>query len=469
MLGLGVMWAWNALTCCLDFFTYRFHSEEVRYSYPWLFCLPWAICQTVVFCYIFQVSYTLRVVVSFTLNAMCLVGIGVVCHALEGKDGAVLTGCIVVLLGANTSVLSASVLGLASILPQAYVKAANVGMGISGFVPPAIKLILLNFYPGRQIHCLLIFLAISAVIALLCIFAVLYIEHNEFASFYFSVSSSPGSPKGDYREKLIPEELATRLAEVNNVLASPKDYSIQKIIRRTNRSLKKAPKPHKESLYLAFNDDEDGKERGYRPVLLKSERESVQAIGTWGVLREIWLHWSLLFLCSYQTYVQIPGLVFLYHYRSVTRAWGEMMAVGIFRLSIFLGALSAYYSIGNFKVHSFFLVCRLAVLWVTRIAVQTCPDVTICHGEDCFPHDTVFSEDWFRVCLLLVMGGLQGYIASCLMALARNKVDSVSGEDKDLEMTGYLMSIALTLGQTAGFIHCHMAYYEYVPTFYCGT
>lgn len=144
-----------------------------------------------------------------------------------------------------------------------------------------------------------------------------------------------------------------------------------------------------------------------------------------------------------------------------------MIAVGVFRLAIFLGALSSYYSIGNSKIHIFFLVIRLTLLWVTRIAVQTCPYVTICQGDSCFPHDTVFSQDWFRLLLLVTMGGLQGYMAASLMALARNRVDQEEAQEKDLERTGYLMSMALTLGQTAGFVHCHLVYFEYIPTLYC--
>lgn len=144
-----------------------------------------------------------------------------------------------------------------------------------------------------------------------------------------------------------------------------------------------------------------------------------------------------------------------------------MIAVGVFRLAICLGALSAYYSIGTAQIHIFFLVIRLIILWITRLAVQTCPYVTICHGDSCFPHDTIFSQDWFRMLLLVAMGGFQGYMTASLMSLARNKVDAEECEEKDLEVTGYVMSMALTLGQTAGFLHCHFAYYEYIPTFYC--
>ena len=309
------MWAWNALTCCFDYFTQQFHSDEVRYSFPWLFCLPWAMCQTVVFCYIYRVSYTYRVVVSFTCNALCLISIGLICQMTEGSLGAVLSGCIVVLLGANTSILSASVLGLASILPQNYVKAANVGMGISGFVPPALKLVLMWVFPVHSIASVLIFLAISALISLLCIFAVLHLEHNEFASFYFSTSSSPASPKAGFKleEQLLPGQLASRLAAVSSLLASPRDYSIQKVFRRTKRSLEKVSS-RRESLYLSMTED-DSREGTAIVKGKEQHREERRELGVGGVLGKVWLPCVLLFFCAYQTYVQIPGLVFLYQYR----------------------------------------------------------------------------------------------------------------------------------------------------------
>ena len=146
-----------------------------------------------------------------------------------------------------------------------------------------------------------------------------------------------------------------------------------------------------------------------------------------------------------------------------------MIAVTVFRFSVFAGVFFAYYSIANNKVHIFFLVVRMVVLWVTRVSIQTCPDVTVCSGEACFPHETVFAQDWFRVALLVFMGGLQGYIGTCLMAQARNRVSSAGLEEKELEMCGYLMSCAFTLGMTVGFVHCHAVYYEYIPTFYCAT
>jgi len=315
VLGLGVMWGWNALTCCFDYFTHQFHSDEVRYSFPWLFCIPWALCQTLAFCYLGQVSYTYRVVGTFTCNAVCLLSLGLVSQVTQGSVGAVLGGCIVALLGANTSILSASVLGLASILPQNYVKAANVGMGISGFVPPALKLGLMWLYPGQRIESVLIFLGISAFISLLCIAAVLHLEHNEFATFYFSNSSSPASPKAGWKlqEQLLPGQLASQLAAVSSLLASPRDYSIQKVFRRTKRSLEKVTS-HRESLYLSMTED------GPVPTEAIAERkeaytQETRELGVLGVLGKVWLPCGLLFLCVYQTYVQIPGLVFLYHYR----------------------------------------------------------------------------------------------------------------------------------------------------------
>ena len=233
----------------------------------------------------------------------------------EGSLGAVLSGCIVVLLGANTSILSASVLGLASILPQNYVKAANVGMGISGFVPPALKLVLMWVFPVHSIASVFIFLAISALISLLCIFAVLHLEHNEFASFYFSTSSSPASPKAGFKleEQLLPGQLASRLAAVSSLLASPRDYSIQKVFRRTKRSLEKVSS-RRESLYLSMTED-DSREGTAIVKGKEQHREERRELGVGGVLGKVWLPCVLLFFCAYQTYVQIPGLVFLYQYR----------------------------------------------------------------------------------------------------------------------------------------------------------
>ena len=125
------------------------------------------------FCYAYRVSYTYRVVTTFSLNAFCLLGIGVICMLTDGSLGAVLVGGVLVLLGANTSVMSASVFGLASILPQAYIKAASTGLGLSGFLPPVLKLVLLCFYTKDRIESVIIFLAVSAGISFLCVIAVL--------------------------------------------------------------------------------------------------------------------------------------------------------------------------------------------------------------------------------------------------------------------------------------------------------
>jgi len=61
-------------------------------------------------------------------------------------------GGLMILLGGNTSVLSASVLGLASILPPRYIGSVVTGFCISGIITGVMKIILLSTVPVGSVE-----------------------------------------------------------------------------------------------------------------------------------------------------------------------------------------------------------------------------------------------------------------------------------------------------------------------------
>ena len=56
-----------------------------------------------------------------------------------------------ILLGGNTSVLSASVLGLASIMPPKYIGSVVTGFCISGIITGVMKMSLLSAFPAGSV------------------------------------------------------------------------------------------------------------------------------------------------------------------------------------------------------------------------------------------------------------------------------------------------------------------------------
>ena len=106
--------------------------------------------------------------------------------------------------------------------------------------------------------------------------------------------------------------LADRLRSETNYMSSPRGYSIQKVFRRTKRSLERHEYVE-QPLYLEMTEtDSVPAERTRSP-------EEKEVIGAQASIRTVlscmWLPCLLLLLVTYQTFVQIPGLVFLHNYR----------------------------------------------------------------------------------------------------------------------------------------------------------
>jgi hypothetical protein len=148
---------------------------------------------------------------------------------------------LMVLLGANTSVLMASVMGLASTLPPRYIGAVVTGFCISGCLTGLMKLLMLAIFPGGHHAAAWIFFGTASLMSVLCIVAVLYLEHNKFAQFHFSASPSPASPKGVPLTKRMSLVVSRKLEiEQNSLVSSPRGYSIKAVFRRTRRDIDKA-------------------------------------------------------------------------------------------------------------------------------------------------------------------------------------------------------------------------------------
>jgi hypothetical protein len=90
----------------------------------------------------------------------------VLCLKLDDNIAYYVVGGVMVLLGANTSVLSASVMGLASTLPVKYIGAVVTGCNLSGCITGTIKIILLFIFPAGSLEGAWVFFGLAGLVCI---------------------------------------------------------------------------------------------------------------------------------------------------------------------------------------------------------------------------------------------------------------------------------------------------------------
>mmetsp|Transcript_31948 Transcript_31948/g.55049 ORF Transcript_31948/g.55049 Transcript_31948/m.55049 type:complete len:476 (+) Transcript_31948:281-1708(+) len=466
------MWSWNACMMCFDYFTAQFGQPVLNYAYPWIFCLPWAVFQTLVFFFAYSVSYTYRVAGTFTLTFLLLLVIVPCAAYLEGSTGYYVIAAIFFVLGANTSVMSASVLGLASMLPAKYIGGVSTGFCLAGVLSCILKILFnLVFKPG-SFAATCTFLLVSAVFSLLCVGAVIYLENNEFANHYFSVSNSPASPARSptITQRLLPGRVGTKLSKTQDLLASPKGFSMKKLIDKTRKNLSR-PSEAVQNFDLNFDSGDDLPDSNSQKTPtsplnktpLKPIKESYGAKASLRrVCRRVLPLMLLIAILEAQTFLHFPGLIVKSQHPGLSFDWVLIIHISLFCFFNLVGRMLVELHVVALKWLYFIVALRFIYLWIWPMTVITCPYHDVQLGDSLFISSSIFAASWFKFIASALFGTVHGYVSTCLLMKAPSRVGQhCEDPESEMEMAGHLMSCMLTLGMLVGMVLCHLLYFNY--------
>lgn len=466
---------------CFDYFTGQFKQPVLSYAYPWIYCLPWAVFQTLVFFFAYSVSYTYRVAATFSLTFVLLLVIIPCATYLEGSTGYYVIASIFFVLGANTSVMSASVLGLASMLPPSYIGGVSTGFCLAGVFACVLKIVFNLLLKPGSFAAMCMFLLVSALISLLCVAAVVYLENNEFANHYFSASSSPASPTRSptITQRLLPGKVAKRLDKSKNLLASPKGFSMKRLIDRTRKNCTRQSEVVQAfDLNFDLNDDFSGSpsaqlmsiespvKRATPKPLIIPPKPTKESYGAKASLRrvcgKIFSHMLLIFVLEALTFLHFPGLIIKAPHEGLIFDWVLIIQISIFCMFNLVGRMLVELHVVALKWLYIIVALRLVYLWVWPLAVLTCPYHDVMLGDQILSHDSIFAMNWFKFVAAAVFAAVHGYVSTCLLMKAPSKVGQhIDDPESEMEMAGHLMSCTMTLGMLTGMVGCHLLYFEY--------
>ena len=472
-MGFGVLWTWNAILNCFDYFIQTFEEPVLSFAYPWVFSLPWIFFQTVIFCFGFRISYTYRMVFTFSFSAVLLLLMVLVCFTFQGSTGFWLVGIILFFMGANTSVLNASSMGLASLLPPEYIGAFTLGMGLAGVGASTLKVI-----TQLSVHNLsasfLTFMVVSALVSLVCIGSVLYIEHNEFANYYFSASSSPASPTYSPKltEKLLPGIDQKLSKQKQTWIASPSSFSMSKVINRTKRNIEQRRQmqrkfeAQREEFNLNFSEPQE-KPRPPR-IQLPSKEAYGAKVELHHVLKQTWSHLVVIFLIVFQAFYIFPAGFITAKHKELDQSWTVIIHIFAYNYCFVVGRLLINFGILEFRWHILIVALRFVYFWVVPQQLMTCPLYDDCVGEVCYSQHEVFGQLWFRLIVTCSYAILHGYSFTCVAMQAPGTLKyKVEDQESELEMVGHLVSCAFTLAIFLGLFASHFVFMDFTPSDFC--
>ncbi|CAG9322034.1 unnamed protein product [Blepharisma stoltei] len=496
------MFAWFGILNSLDYFFAISGKSVLFYSYMYYFSLPWFVCQTFIFFFAYRISYTYRAFTTFGISSLLLLLIIEFSYILADDAAYITVAVLIFLLGCNTSVLSASVMGLASLLPGKYIGALTLGMGFAGLIPCIVKLLTLWIWGPSTWESFLVLMLMSVVISLACIGAVLALENNKFAQYYFSASSSPASPTYSPKltDRLLNRNLNKKLNEESHVLvASPRNYSIGNIINNTRRDIRhrereieKEKEKEKTNKVVEFNfnwDESEENEQSHqqapaqpkmnfeikaKEVVEKQvevpEKEEVYGAkaSVLGVVKQAYLPLGLQFVNNFITWMMFPGVIIFAIHAEASLPWTIVFHCALFNIFSLLGNFMPNYGILDIRTLSLIIVARFVFFYTTPQTLLHCVFYDVCDNGSCYYMSSIFANSIFRYVNTSIFSFTHGYCFTCLAILAPGSISKKSPDrDSELEMAGHLVSCMIAFGMTIGYILCEIIYMDYVPFNYC--
>lgn len=191
MLGIAVLFPWNALITANNFWTYTF-GEESDFEFYMSAVTNWPQWVTLLIFtkYGPKFSFNIRVISSLIILAFTLIFIPAVCSS-HAKDSIKMTLTLITcfIIGLSAAILQGTIFGLVSIFPSKYMTAAMSGMGIGGVIVGLLAMItqatLGNLDNGAVIQAWVYF-ACASLISILTMISYIIMKKTTFSKYYLT-------------------------------------------------------------------------------------------------------------------------------------------------------------------------------------------------------------------------------------------------------------------------------------------
>jgi equilibrative nucleoside transporter 1/2/3 len=196
LMGLGMLFPWNAFITAQDYFFQRLCTSPYKYMFMNCFTLSFTSCNALglVLCIRYQHLFSPRRRVDVPLMFMAVlfstVTVMVLFPDLDQTVFFVSTLIIVMASGLFTAVLQGGVFGIASALPQKYTQAIMGGQGLAGITISLCSLITKIVVKGDTTECgspysdvkmsTLAYFGFSSAVLVICIFGFYVLESLDF-------------------------------------------------------------------------------------------------------------------------------------------------------------------------------------------------------------------------------------------------------------------------------------------------
>ena len=156
VLGSGTLLAYNALVSCAAYFHNQFtaHNDpDIMFLIVPVFSVPNLLCTVLMIPFGSRLSWTFKILGSFTLVAILVVSIPYIVPnganplQLARDESFLLFLFIVVAIGVASSVLQCSIIAFCGLLPTRYLQTLMGGQAVSGIVVCVIRICSKLFLP----------------------------------------------------------------------------------------------------------------------------------------------------------------------------------------------------------------------------------------------------------------------------------------------------------------------------------
>ena len=194
ILGTGVLMAWNSFISAFDYFSERF-GNNIEFRISCAFNYPSLIMLFVSVRYAASWSVSTRIAATYSISLVMLVVTP--CLSLLGLSYDVelwLTLFAVFITGVCTGVVFGTVLGFASLFPSSYITAAMSGIGLSGIVAAALRIVTKASLPNTEKglrESTFIYFSLAGLVLAVCITLYFAMLRHPFVKYHIVAQSQP--------------------------------------------------------------------------------------------------------------------------------------------------------------------------------------------------------------------------------------------------------------------------------------
>jgi equilibrative nucleoside transporter 1/2/3 len=413
VMGIGLLFPWNAILQATDFFLYQFPCSPIEFDLSVGYMssvLITMIIALVIMQYAKQYTAVARVTTGFVLMMASLIVYAAVGVNITYNPAVWTT----VLSGVGDGLAQTGLYGLSSTLPPRYTTATMIGNGISGVVVTILRIATKEAFPS-DLEGLLsstqMYFSIATVFTVFCIICVVTIECVPVVKYYRKRNHYELKQKLDKNEK----------AKATAIAQSSKDAELPPLENDddgTNSKLNKYGAPVRSKKKVTVVQ----KRQGFRFLAVLARMK------TWA---------GLVFSTFLLTLAIYPGEVLEIAPTNATEllqgdGWFPVLIIGTFNVGDLIGRFIPFSEKAILKNPR-----DLWILQGIRYAV-TLPIVLMLVFE-------VFRSDICAFAVVLFMAVTNGYISTVAMMLGPQQV-----EMEDRELGGSIMVFCLLTGLTLG-------------------